>query len=56
MTRDELRQLIIYEVKTKRPDEADKAERLADFVMSLPSMQSEAGVRGFLKGYFGQAV
>ena len=52
MTREELREFIITQVKDRRPDEADKAEEIADFILAQPSMQSEAGVRGFLKGFF----
>ena len=51
MNREELRDFMIKEIKEKRPDMADKAEEMADFTLSLPSMQSEAGIKGFLEGY-----
>lgn len=51
MTREELREFIIAEVKKHRPGE--DPEKVADFILSQPSMQSEAGVAGFLKGYLG---
>lgn len=50
MERTELRIFIINEIKTKRPDDTDP-EGMADFILSQPSMQSEAGIKGFLRGY-----
>jgi hypothetical protein len=51
-TREELRQFIIEEC-CKKPHLVADAERVADFILSQPSMQSESGVRGFLDGYLG---
>lgn len=51
-TRKELKNFIISEIKLKRPDEAYRAEKIAEHILSMPCMQSESGIKGFLKGYF----
>lgn len=54
MTRAELRDFIISEVKANRPEDADRAAEIADRILGLRTMQSEASIKGFLKGYLGQ--
>lgn len=51
MTVTELRQYIIEQIKTHKPEHTDQAETIADFVLSQPFMQSESGVNDFLDGY-----
>ena len=53
MTREELYDFIVSEIKEKRPDLENEADKIAKTVMALPSMRSQAGVQGFLKGYLG---
>ena len=51
MTPAELRAFIVNEVRTRRPDDADKAEELADFVLAQPALRSQDGIEGFLRGF-----
>jgi hypothetical protein len=51
MSREDLRQLIINDIKTAHPQNADKAEAIVDHLLAFDFMQDEGTVAKFIDLY-----
>lgn len=51
MSRQDLRQLVIDDIKLAYPANADKAEEIVDYLLSFDFMQDEGVVAAFMDSY-----
>lgn len=56
MSREDLRRLIVNDIKSTYPQNADKAEQIVDHLLSFDFMQDEGMVAQFVESYRKAAI
>lgn len=51
MSREDLRRLIVEDIKTAHPQNADRAEQIVDHLLSFDFMQDEGMMAQFIESY-----